>query len=202
MNTFGGNIYEGIQPSGVDEVPGWNSRQPIFSELIREVRPSVIIEVGTWLGASAIHMATECKAAELQTTIWCVDTWLGAEEFWYSDLKDRDLRLRHGYPQVYFDFLANVVQHGCQDMIVPVPCTSSIAARLLKARGVMADLIYIDGSHHYEDVRADIRNYFPLVRSCGVIFGDDYEWNDVRRAVNDELFRHEQVGAHWVNRML
>jgi hypothetical protein len=199
VNTFGGNIYDGIQPSGVDDVQGWNSRLPIFGDLIREVMPTTIIEVGTWLGASAIHMATHCKKVGLPATIWCVDTWLGAEEFWYSDTKDRDLRMRHGYPQVYFNFLANVVQHGCQDMIIPVPCTSSIAARVLKAQGVVADLIYIDGSHHHDDVRSDIRSYIPLLRPGGVLFGDDCEQFSVRTALVEELCDYwDQKGPHWI----
>ena len=200
MNTFGGNIYEGIEPSGIQEVPGWNSRRQVFSDLIREVRPTTIIEVGTWLGASAIHMALHCQKTNLQTKIWCVDTWLGSEEFWYSDLTDRDLRMRNGYPQVYFDFLANVVQHGYQDVIVPVPATSLIAARVLASQGIVADLIYIDGSHNYDDVIADIRAYRPLLRSGGVMFGDDYEWKDVRNAVLETLMPHEHMDQHWIYR--
>ena len=198
MNTFGGNIYEGIKPSGIMDVPGWNSRKTIFGELIREVRPSTIIEVGTWLGASAIHMALQCSKANLQAKIWCVDTWLGSEEFWYSDLEDRDLRMRNGYPQVYFDFIANVVQHGFQDFIIPVPCTSLIGARVMAAQGITADLIYIDGSHHHDDVVADIRAYLPLLRSGGVMFGDDYEWKGVRQAVEQELPKHGNTQEHWI----
>lgn len=198
MNTFGGNIYEGIKSSGIQEVPGWNSRKPVFSELIREVKPTTIIEVGTWLGASALHMALHCQKANLQTKIWCVDTWLGAEEFWYSNLDDRDLRLKNGYPQVYCNFLSNVVQHGRQDTIVPVPCTSVIAARVLASRGLVADLIYIDGSHHHDDVVADIRAYLPLLRAGGIMFGDDYEWNGVKLAVEEELPNHEQTTEHWI----
>ena len=198
MNTFGFNIYEGIEPSGIQEVPGWNSRKPVFSELIREIRPTTIIEVGTWLGASAIHMALQCGKANLPAKIWCVDTWLGAEEFWYSDLEDRDLRLQNGYPQVYFDFLSNVVQHGYQDVIVPVPCTSLIAARILASQGIKADLIYLDGSHHPDDVVADIRAYLPLLRDGGVMFGDDYEWKSVCAAVKQELPHHEHTTEHWI----
>lgn len=200
MNTFGGNVYDGISRSGKTEVPGWNSRAPIFGELIREVRPATIIEVGTWLGASAIQMSSQCRKANLRTKIWCVDTWLGAEEFWYSELGDRDLCLRNGYPQVYFEFLSNIVQHGYQDVIVPVPCTSLIAARILSARGLSADLIYIDGSHHRDDVAADIRAYLPLLREGGVMFGDDYDWPGVREAVTETIPSAFQSGLHWVFR--
>jgi len=200
VNTFGGNIYDGIKPSGIQEVPGWNSRKPVFSELIREIRPTTIIEVGTWLGASAIHMSLQCSKANLNARIWCVDTWLGSEEFWYSELKDRDLCLKNGYPQVYFEFLANVVQHGYQNVIIPVPCTSMIGARVLAAQGIQADLIYIDGSHHHDDVAADIRAYLPLLRDGGVMFGDDYEWKGVRDAVTEELPHHVQDHEHWIFR--
>jgi hypothetical protein len=91
-------------------------------------------------------------------------TWLGAEEFWTSqaDTGERDLRQKNGYPQVYFDFLANVVQHDCQDLIVPIPNTSFIGHIILKNRGVLADLIYIDGSHVYEDVKS---RHFGLQKS-------------------------------------
>ena len=200
MNKFGGNIYEGIQPSGIEKVPGWNSRLPIFGELIREVRPGTIIEVGTWLGASAIHMALQCSKANIKAKIWCVDTWLGAEEFWYSDLKDRDLKIRNGYPQVYFDFLSNVVQHGHQDTIIPVPSTSLIAARVLASQGVLADLVYIDGSHHHDDVAADLKAYLPLIRSGGVMFGDDYDFEGVKTAVIETLPVHEHTATHWIYR--
>jgi hypothetical protein len=109
-------------------------------------------------------------------------------------------RACNGYPQVYFDFLANVVQHGFQDVIIPVPCTSVIAARVLASQGIVADLIYIDGSHNYDDVVADIRAYRPLLRSGGVMFGDDYEWKSVREAVEEELPEHERTTEHWIYR--
>lgn len=182
-------LYEGIEPSGSKEVFGWHSDSQIFSGLIRETKPKTIIEVGTWLGASAINMARETRSAGLDTTIYCVDTWLGAEEFWtrWSHTPERDLRCRNGMPQVYYSFLSNVVEHGMQDIIVPVPNTSHIGSMILKHNGVQAELIYIDGSHEYEDVKRDIKDYMPVLASGGVMFGDDMNWYDVRAAVEDSF---------------
>jgi hypothetical protein len=200
MNRIGKHVYEGIAPSGVTELPGWNSYAPPFRELIEQVRPQVIIEVGTWLGASAIHMAKICRELGLATTIYCVDTWLGAEEFWttLAATSERDLRQRHGYPQVYFDFLANVVEHKCQDMIVPVPNTSFIGHLILLHQKVTAQLIYIDGSHAYEDVKADILAYRKLLAPGGVMFGDDVQWEEVRAAVSEACPNHRTSAGFWI----
>lgn len=54
------------------------------------------------------------------------------------------------------------------------------------------DWIYIDASHEYEDVKRDLHDYLPKVRSGGLISGDDYGrrgrgvWNyGVSRAVDE-----------------
>lgn len=178
------------------DVHGWGSDAPIFAELIARVRPELIVEVGTWKGASAIHMTDCCKQLDLDTRIVCVDTWLGAIEFW-DDQADEEryqsLRLWHGYPQVYYTFLANVVRAGHQDTIIPFPQTSLIAARWLARAGVQADLIYLDASHDYDDVLVDMRAYWPLLRPVGVLFGDDRNtFLDVDRALTTFT---QEIGA-------
>jgi len=198
MNRIGSeNIYDGISPSGNKNVFGWNSHSDIFSKLVEEKRPSVIIEVGTWLGASAIHMAKVSKELSLGTKIYCVDTWLGAQEFWTwgSGTQERNLKLRNGYPQVYFDFLSNVVEHGVQDIIIPVPNTSYIGSLILGSMGVKADLIYVDASHEYMDVKNDIFSYLNLLNVGGIMFGDDMNdhWPGVKKAVQESFGKDFQV---------
>ena len=190
---------------------GWNGDSPVFGRLIGEVLPSVIIEVGSWKGQSAINMGGVVKALGLSCKIFCVDTWLGALEFWVGDLagnRERDLGLKFGYPSVYYQFLSNVIHAGLQDVIVPFPNTSLIGARYFKSEGVVADLVYIDASHDFEDVLMDLYAYHPLVRSGGVMFGDDYTsaWPGVVRAV-DEYARVKGLvlevldGNFWVIRI-
>lgn len=180
-------------------VPGWGSTDPIFARIIGETRPQRIIEVGTWLGASAIHMAGLCDAE-----IICVDTWLGAFEMW-TDTSDLTrygaLSRQMGYPTIYAQFVANVTQAGVAHRIRPLPQTSQIAARLLRHWNVTADLVYIDGSHDEADVAADIAAYLPLVRPGGALFGDDFTtWYGVRRAVEGCGQPFEVHDRHWVIR--
>ena len=105
MNTIGQNIYEGLELLPED-LQGWNSNSDIFSNLIKKVLPNTIIEVGTWKGGSAVSMAKYCKTiipfykSNYDTTkIYCIDTWLGAAEFWTGELArtpERNLLLKNG----------------------------------------------------------------------------------------------------------
>lgn len=185
-----------------DDVQGWGSDAPLFAELIGETQPRLIIEVGTWKGASALHMASVCDALDLPTRIVCVDTWLGAYEFIGAAEAERDLRRRWGCPTIYEQFLANVVRAGQTRRIIPFPQTSLIASRYLWHHQVRADLIYIDASHDFDDVSADIRAYWRLLRRGGVLFGDDYEsFNDIRHAVDASGHAFAVIGGrYWVMR--
>jgi hypothetical protein len=179
--------YEGFDPSPWPlDLHGWGSTVPAFAELIRDVRPKLIVEAGTWKGGSAIHMADQIAAAGLDAQIVCVDTWLGALEFWTSQddpQRYKSLRLKNGYPQVYYQFLANVCHKGHQQRIIPFPQTSTHGALWLRYFGFTAELIYIDASHEEEDVYADLLAYWEVLAPGGVMFGDDWSWDGVRVAV-------------------
>jgi len=188
MNILNNNIYENLDLLPLD-LQGWNGDKPIFKELINEVRPTTIVEIGTWKGQSAINMGKICKELGLQTKIYCIDTWLGSLEFWHglNDTKERDLMLKNGYPNVYYQFLSNVVHSGLQDVIIPVPLPSSIGIKLLYQLNIKPELIYIDGSHDYNDVTNDLESVYKyLVYKDDIVFGDDYKtFSDVKIAVDN-----------------
>ena len=182
-------VSESPAPPVATEVSGWRtSDSSVFAQLIAETRPTRIIEVGTWLGMSAITMLQAAAGAGVHPQLICVDTWLGSQEFWdgMADRTDHDLRLRAGYPRVYDQFLANVRATSFSAQIVPCPMPSRQAARLFSAQSITAELIYLDGSHEEEDVLDDCQHYWPLVREGGILFGDDYlphQWPGVVSAV-------------------
>jgi hypothetical protein len=184
----GTDVYEGFDFTRFPcDLQGWGGDSPAFAQLIKEVRPSLVIEVGTWKGASAVSMADAAAREGLSTKIVCVDTWLGALEF-RMDLADAErfgaLECLHGYPRVYDRFLANICHRGHQHRIVPFPMDSASAALWFMSHGVKAGLIYLDASHEEEAVYQDLVDYRQLLAPGGKMFGDDWDWAGVRAAVS------------------
>lgn len=167
---------------------GWNSDHHFFCETIKNQRPEYILEIGTWLGRSAINMAKCIKENNLNTKIVCVDTWLGSLEMIGDRFPaNRGQLVKNGICKAYEYFLANVKKHGVEDIIIPFPQTSFNALRYLMVNNVFFDLIYVDGSNYFEDIKSDIDLSWNLLRPGGIVFGDDYRnfhWPHIQMAVN------------------
>lgn len=184
-------------------IKGWGSYGAVFGNLIDKVRPRVIIEVGSFLGASALHMANLTRQLGLDSQILCIDDFRGWPGF--RD-KFKDIPMVNGNVLLYFQFLQNVIYQNAIDSVLPVPFSSGSALTKLCEWGVVGDLIEIDAGHDFNSAWADINRAWRILRPGGVIFGHDYftaaDNRGVRRAVN--LFakinglKVQIDGQHWV----
>lgn len=199
QSLHGKNIYNGFDASKYhNDLSGWGSESPAFSKIFAEYGPRFVIEVGTWKGGSALTMA---KLLQNRSggVILCIDTWLGAIEFW-EDQSDptrfQSLNCHHGFPQVYYTFLANVCHAKAQDIIVPFPLHSSSAALWLMRQGIQADAIYIDASHEEDDVYQDLLDYSQVAKKGSILFGDDWLWLGVQNAVKRFAGKNKLTISH------
>jgi hypothetical protein len=183
--------YDGLKlDEHPDDLQGWASYDPLFEEVVSKVKPKLVVEVGTWKGASAAHIAKLMKAHCADgAKIICVDTWLGSpEHFLYPNDPTRrpSLRLKNGYPQLYYTFLCNMVRQQVHDMVIPLPQPSINGAIVIKSLGLRPDVVYIDAGHDYESVISDLRAFWPLLSDRGVLIGDDFiSHSGVTRAAYD-----------------
>ncbi len=181
-----------------EDIQGWHSQHHIFKELIELVKPRVIIEVGSWKGASVIHM---CE--HTQSPIICVDTFLGEEAFWIEDQWRPHLKFKGGRPTIYNTFMSNVIRQKRHNQIIPLSLSTITAARYLKKLGIKADLIYVDASHEAGDVYRDLEFYWELLETGGVLFGDDYMGHfqglidDVNKFVQDKHLELHVTNVKW-----
>jgi hypothetical protein len=196
LNFLANNAYSQLDVSEHQvDLQGWMCDQ--FEHVFRASLPDgnpepFIIEVGTWKGLSTTTMARVCKTVGYERArILAIDTWLGAPKFWCSGLYEFErggsFNFMNGYPTVFYTFTKNVKVLGHDDMIVPFPISSAQAPDVLRHYGGLADIIYIDASHEYDAVVADLRAYWPLLKEGGVMFGDDYVdcWPGVMSAVDE-----------------
>lgn len=184
----GTNIYAGFTPNLPEDRQGWNSEHPAFEEIIHNIRPDIVIDVGVWKGASTILLADLLKRHNVPGAVIGVDTFLGNLEHWDRTSGFAGLMpYRFGRPLLYEQFLSNVVRAEAYDRIVPLPQTTTIAALLLAKIGVQAGLIHIDASHDYEDVLNDARLYWDILAPGGFLIGDDYnqDWPAVIEAADE-----------------
>jgi predicted O-methyltransferase YrrM len=182
-------VWQSITP----DTQGWASDNPCFAELIDALRPSLVIEVGTWKGASLLEMARAAMARGLKTQFICVDTWLGSNpELWLQEPLRAALKLEDGYPKLFLTFLRNLKDAGLLERVFPMPMTSATAAQILRHWQIKADLVYVDAGHSELEVTHDLEAYSRLLRPGGVLLGDDFlpQWPGVMAAATAFSRRH------------
>jgi len=172
------------------DLQGWHSQHPYLTRAIAEVKPTVVVEVGVWKGASVVTMAKEIQRLTLDTAVIAIDTWLGSSEHYLWEKFIPDLDFEFGYPRLYHKFAANICNEGLADIVVPLPLDSINGFQLLKEKGIRPDVLHIDAGHDYMSVMGDLKAWWPQL-----LIGDDYfkswlgkgKWPEVRQAF-DEFF--------------
>jgi predicted O-methyltransferase YrrM len=82
-------------------------------------------------------------------------------------------------------FHRNLARAGVTDHVTPVVATSDDAAEAWREP---IRLLWVDGAHSYEQVGRDFRNWTPFLVDGGIVaFHDTYEWEGVRRVIDDEV---------------
>ncbi|EPS71164.1 hypothetical protein M569_03595 [Genlisea aurea] len=178
---------------------GWGSNAAVFEHLINQVQPKTIIEVGTFLGASATHMAKLTGNLGLKTQIICIDDFRGWPG-WYDD--EKSLKLVNGDSLLLYQFMQNVASANATESIIYMPFSASTALRALCEWGIYGDLVEIDAAHDFHSAWVDINNAYRVLRPGGVLFGHDIVWEGVKRAVHlfarIHGFQVRVDGEHWI----
>ncbi|XP_023548348.1 uncharacterized protein LOC111807016 [Cucurbita pepo subsp. pepo] len=194
------HVAELLHPKNIK---GWGSNGAVFENLVRRVKPRTIIEVGSFLGASATHMAELTRQLGLQTQILCVDDFRG----WPGFLdKFKELSMVNGDVSLLYQFMQNVVAKNASGSVIPLPFSTGSVLDSFCEWGIYGDLIEVDAGHDFNSAWSDINRAYRILRPGGVLFGHDYftaaDNRGVRRAVHlfAQLhgFKVKPDGQHWV----
>ncbi len=206
----GRDPFEGLPPKlYAGDLQGWNSDHSYLRRVVDQLRPTLVVEVGVWKGCSVITLADQMKQAGCDGVVLAVDTWLGSWDHWLVADHFDEMGFQNGYPTLFWRFMANVVNTGVQDHVVPLPLDSLNAFQVLSRIGVSIDALHIDAGHDYLAVQKDLESWWSLLRPGGVLIADDYfddenkAWPEVKQAVDDFVaqrglaFEHDR-GKAWI----
>jgi len=162
-----------------NDIQGWMSegeQQWLYTQA-KKMRS--IVEIGSWKGRSTHALCSGCKG-----TVYAVDTWKGSRAELTSAHKEATER------DIFVDFKANLA--GFKNLN-PIRKASSEAHGLFEPKSI--DMVFIDGSHLYEDVLADITLWLPKTRR--LICGHDAWQDGVPKAVEETFGKTKNVESIW-----
>ena len=150
---------DAVNPDLLEFSP-WSGHRRFAYDYVRNVRPAVITELGSFYGCSAFAFQQAILDGKLDTVFTAVDTWQG-DAFTREDYREP---IREVYEEV---------RRACYGDIH----ARSLCMRFEEAADLFTDgsidLLHIDGSHRYEDVRHDYMTWKDKVSPSGAIFFHD-----------------------------
>ncbi len=147
-----------------------------------------VVEIGTFIGGSA-EVILEAMSGHLLT----IDHYKGSEGTNTRIAVDE----AGDYIKKYaFERLARF-----RDRLTMIAGESVEAAKIYPEG--QADVVFIDGSHAYEGVAADIEAWFPALKPTGIMVGHDFDRTSPVKLSDEELIKRShlewdrETGVHW-----
>jgi len=154
---------------------GWCCGENIamFGRLCND-ETDVVVELGSWLGRSALYLLRAAPKATLIT----VDHWQGSTEHhlredWKSKL-----------PTLYETFLRHLWAYRTR--VIPLRGTTLFGLEKIASLQIPVKVIYIDASHDSRSVEADVRTSRELFPET-IVCGDDWTHATVCEGVRNAL---------------
>jgi len=157
----------------------------------------------TWLAENASHRSNICEVGSYKGTtaramadntaglVYCVDTFRGS----VGEVEMARILAEHEEGWLLETFKRNMT--GLSNVLI-YAMDSLFAAKLFADAGKRFDMIFLDASHDYESVAADIRAWLPLLAPGGLLCGHDRQWDGVAKAINELIPNHRiGTGAIW-----
>ena len=170
--------------------PQWQYQYYILSDLIRKYNVKRGCEIGVAFGGQSLAILTNTNVEKL----YCVDPYHHSEAYQSSLNFNQNV-----FNVIYYLVKKRLEPFGERSQLLRM--ASVEAAQLAKEEEL--DFVYIDGNHAYEYVKLDIQSWFDKVRSGGIISGDDWQAEGVRKAVN-EFFEgyviHRKHRIWWIKK--
>lgn len=180
---------------------GYFDFNELYIEMVKRFDNCVFVEVGCWLGASVCFLGQKVKEFNKNIKVFAVDHWLGSNE-----IDHQNTIAKLGGPDIlFYTFKQNLKRAEVEDIVTPIRTDSVTGATRFDDKSLA--FVFIDASHDYENVLADIKAWLPKIMDGGVIAGHDYctpednhEFMGVYQAVSEvfDLNKIQKIKHSWL----
>ena len=184
----------------------WAGHRAFAYDYVRNERPSCIVELGSYYGCSAFAFLQAMKDGGIAGSFYAVDTWEG-DSFTKNDYRE-DIYGQYKEIQdtCFSDWDFSFEKDSSDKELQKGDTVSDKGAHMLRMTFDEAvrlfeddsiDLLHIDGSHLYEDVKHDFLTWKNKVKKDGVIFFHDISEEEVfGKVMGSHVFWKELVSQY------
>jgi predicted O-methyltransferase YrrM len=145
-----------------------------------------IVEIGSYVGASACCFGAS-TIEDAPKKIICIDTW-------------NNDAMTEGNRDTWTEFKNNTADFS--EHVIPVRGFSTDVVEQVRAITPALDLLFIDGDHSYEGVKADWEAYKGFLKPGSIVIFHDYGWAEgVKRVVHEDVLplvsSHDKLPNMW-----
>ena len=131
-----------------------------------------ILEIGSYVGASACCFGAAMKKSGFGRVL-CIDTW-------------NNDAMTEGSRGTYTEFLKNTESFA--QFIIPVRGFSTEVVKQIAIHDKSVDLLFIDGDHSYDGVKADWDAYKGFLKASSIVVFHDWGWADgVKQVILEDV---------------
>lgn len=175
-----------LPPDRVGLPSSWWGHVPFAHWLVHELKPCLLVELGTHHGISFSAFCNAVRRGGQATRCYAVDTWRGDEFAGF-------------YDESVFNNINSFVQQNYSSFATLIRSSFESAVELFADGSI--DLLHIDGRHTYDAVRTDFETWLPKVSDRGIVLFHDtaiYEhgfgvwrfWEEISQRYPSFEFRH------------
>jgi GT2 family glycosyltransferase/glycosyltransferase involved in cell wall biosynthesis/predicted O-methyltransferase YrrM len=137
----------------------WAGHKFFAYDLVRNIKPGVIVELGTHKGTSLFSFCQAVKDGEIKTEINAVDTWKGDQQagFYGDEVFEEVKEIKNKY---YKALRVKFWRMTFDEAVVQFEDNS-------------IDVLHIDGLHTYEAVKHDFENWIKRIKPDGIVIFHD-----------------------------
>jgi len=150
-----------------EDIHGWTSFYELYAEMVNKFPSgSHFVEVGSWLGRSAIYLGVEIVNSGKDIKLDCVDMWAIPDD----SVLIQEQAVIQG--TLYKDFLRNI--EPLRKIIKSIRCDSAEGADMYDDESL--DFVYLDADHNYDPFKRELHAWYPKVKKGGVFAGHDADF--------------------------
>lgn len=164
----------------IPRAEGWLTVERAFEmyDLVRQIQPQYVVEIGVFGGRSLIAQALALKDIGRGKIIgidpWKKETAVAGQTdetqaAWWRDVD---------YYKIHQGCMEWVWAFGLDQFVTVIRGASEDCADIMPP----TDILYIDGLHSEEASCRDVRLYLQRVKQNGYVWADDMDWDSTQKA--------------------